>query len=1014
MKFNTVALSRYLAKLAQVSPNDPVIKKLDDFGKEPANYTAKSISKKAQEMSGTRRKDMNNVFKEYKAMYKSMRPGASQKEIDKLAKNAVIKQAEEGNLTPLKIKRIVEEEGPLYRVPQTQELIPLKKDIYTKPTEIARIGDNKGPIMFGDTMGPETVESVVRPGVAQLKDPPKSTGPFSRVSGADDISSRIRIQDEFGEPSQIGGVGTGRTTYVKAKDLPGAPLKGTGEFVKRADMIEEDSLMFDEKLGILVPKGKTVRTVKGEQRSMGGEELDRKEFSEMVFDKKDGLLTLVRDLNKIQQGKEDKEARKLRTRIGDMLKDLANRKQGETKLVAKTNKSGKVLKDKKGNVIKEKKYVAFSTDNPKNWNQVVGGFALKDELSNLLSSSTFKNIVDANKQGVDALPKVQRYLKEVGTPAEKEAFDALPPSQPTEKSEVLAPLYKVLDSMLTKPKYKVNEKTAKEIGISRYQPVVDKQGNVVKTKKGEIKRDINKPYAKDDYIDLVINAIAKSEGKKRTSAETKELFEILGGQRIMADDVGQTYASPQEIRFNPNLQKIQRVRKDKLKEEERVSELEGTDTDVLADLDAPQAKDMYDEDVVNPTRPESGMVGSFSETGAGITALTPSRGGPDIKQLLGKYIKADDKKAYSKLSTEDKAIVQAATRTYRDTKKRLRQENKKFKETTPQKVAYDADGNLISVDAPLRRDTKGNILYPEKYSKFQIEDIAEQTALASVMQNINQAERSIFFSPEKMLKASDAELAAFLQPTEKDIGRGVTGPDFTQLDLQKPNVKIGTEELEAPFTTFKPLNVKEYTELLTGPPEVKAPVFNALNEFLKNPELYKDTIKQKEYLDILKDLMSTKLGLKKTKPTKKEQAALKKSTAKLNKVLKEINAKQIQRETIDTEELVEAPPAHFNIKKSPANLVTIVKKLERNKKLIREGFDDEVESLSPQEKELYNRAVKEGVIKKSNTGGLVSLKHRKKKSFIPKIIQNKKLKKRQQTKPKGVGAALRGYGAVCG
>jgi len=652
-------------------------------------------------------------------------------------------------------------------------------------------------------------------------------------------------------------------------------------------------------------------------------------------------------------------------------------------------------------------------------------------LSNYLNSAEFKTIVKARLgDTTEQTQKSYRNLfKKIGTFEEEELFKArkkLPeatggfPGGPyprvgtarTVHSAVRAPLYEVLENMLYKPNYKLTEDTAKNIGISRYKPLLKKTGpystgTIVRNKAGEILRDINNPYSKADYIDLVLNAIAKSEKIKRPTKDSNELFALLTGESIPKDPVGQTYKSSMEIDYNPNRQQIERVRKDFDKETER-TELTGTPKDIFEDLDAPQAKEIYDENVFNPARPDEGMVAALSETGAGITSVTPSRGGPDIKQLLGKYIKADDKKAYSKLSTEDKAIVQAATRTYRDTKRRLRQENKEFKETTPQKVAYNKDGNLITVSAPLTRDTKGNILYPEKYSKFQIEDIAEQTALASVMQNINQTERSIFFSPEKMLAAAgDIEQTAFEFP---DVG---TGPSFSGLDLQNPNVRIGADEMNAPFTTFKPLNVKEYTELLTGPPETKAPVFNALNEFLKNPELYKDTIKQKEYLAILKDLMSTKLGLKKTKPTKKEQEALKKSTAKLNKVLKEINAKRIQRETIDTEELFEAPPAHFNIKKSKANLVTIVKKLERNKKLIREGFDDEVEGLSPQERELYNRAVQEGIIKKSNTGGLVGLKQIKKKSFIPKIIQNKNFSSQKQNKkPKGVGASLRGWGAT--
>jgi hypothetical protein len=53
-------------------------------------------------------------------------------------------------------------------------------------------------------------------------------------------------------------------------------------------------------------------------------------------------------------------------------------------------------------------------------------------------------------------------------------------------------------------------------------------------------------------------------------------------------------------------------------------------------------------------------------------------------------------------------------------------------------------------------------------------------------------------------------------------------------------------------------------------------------------------------------------------------------------------------------------------------------------------------------------------IKFKKKGGLLGLLKRKKKKFVPKIIKNKKLKKRTQKKPRGVGKALRGYGATSG
>ena len=46
----------------------------------------------------------------------------------------------------------------------------------------------------------------------------------------------------------------------------------------------------------------------------------------------------------------------------------------------------------------------------------------------------------------------------------------------------------------------------------------------------------------DNYIDLVLNAIAKSEGKKRTPSQTTELIKLLS-QTTDGDNVGQTFKS---------------------------------------------------------------------------------------------------------------------------------------------------------------------------------------------------------------------------------------------------------------------------------------------------------------------------------------------------------------------------------------------------------------------------------------------------------------------------------------
>jgi hypothetical protein len=95
-------------------------------------------------------------------------------------------------------------------------------------------------------------------------------------------------------------------------------------------------------------------------------------------------------------------------------------------------------------------------------------------------------------------------MKKVGSIEDAEKFAKRPRVQ-TDKSTVIAPLYKTLNDLLNKPQYQVSEKVAKGIGISRYKGKDAKTGNL---------RDIKIPYSKDNYIDLVLNAIAKSEGKK--------------------------------------------------------------------------------------------------------------------------------------------------------------------------------------------------------------------------------------------------------------------------------------------------------------------------------------------------------------------------------------------------------------------------------------------------------------------------------------------------------------------
>ena len=127
----------------------------------------------------------------------------------------------------------------------------------------------------------------------------------------------------------------------------------------------------------------------------------------------------------------------------------------------------------------------------------------------------------------------------------------------------------------------------------------------------------------------------------------------------------------------------------------------------------------------------------------------------------------------------------------------------------------------------------------------------------------------------------------------------------------------------------------------------------------------------------------------------------------------EQNQKLIERIVKSYEEKAEGPKkketkkeATERKKKAKERYKFLEKKYkEQYEKVLKNRSPENIDALFKIEKEMQ-----ELMAEQYNTGGLVKVK--KKKKFIPKILKNKIIKKKNTQRPLGVGAALRGYGAV--
>ena len=877
---NSKALSRQFLKSSK-----ELVKKIDDFMSSPDSYTPSSISKSFRQ-SG--KAHLNSLYKEYAKIYENLNPGAPKKEIKKAAINAVLKQDKEGYI-PFTKEQLMKEESPFYEVPTEQILTKIgTKDARLKqqPRSESRFGVGGTELV---PEGPLLKETVDVPGVAQSKSIQK---PSDIVGPADDMSAKVRFSDELGlltdDVGEIGGAG-----YVETAGLPGVPLEG--QFIPRSAAIKS------EKLEPLIIKKKEVpgvltgpqSKIKGELRSVGGPQLDKNALSKFVFDKQTGLLKFIRDLNQIASGKEDKATRKANLEIGNIFYDLASRKQGETVNVAKKNKKGKLLFNKDGSVKTEKKYAAFSQDNPKNWNQVKNNKLVKDEFANYFDSPEWKNITQGKGTGLQLKLDEVLGLKEV---------DKIRGTQPKSKdNQVKVMLNEVLGTLMnpniTDPKIssKTIELLSENYGIKlpkQYKPMnitsKDLEGNIILRDKNTGNRQLtniktgkilkqDEGLKRPDYINYIINTLSKIDKPTRTKEQTQDLIKMLTKTtKEFGDpfeDPGQTYKIGTKTEVSPRTKKLERVSKDIDLEEERKlrgftekgeqiyddtykfsdepEELTG-DFSIASRIDDDTLKQLFEEDAATRFEkpPESGIVGAFSETGQGITTLKP-----DIKNFLKKYLSPKKRK---ELTREERLTVVRAQKIY-----------------------------LAALKEAKARKLKGK----------DAEAFAEETVLSVITKEQGGDPQSVMFYPEKMLDPKDKKIKDRLRkPQLRDLEVPEEGPYLPNLFLPEGKKTLftrGTTRQDFP-TEYSPSTARQ------GPPSVQ----RNISSLLKDPESYVGN----EILRLYADILRRKRNLAK--------------------------------------------------------------------------------------------------------GGLAGLT--KKKKFVPKIVKNKKLKKRKQQKPRGVGQALRGYGATCG
>ena len=344
---------------------------------------------------------------------------------------------------------------------------------------------------------------------------------------------------------------------------------------------------------------------------------------------------------------------------------------------------------------------------------------------------------------------------------------------------------------------------------------------------------------------------------------------------------------------------------------------------------------------------------------AGVTAESRA----EVKPLLKfNYTPAE----YNNLTLEDQLTIERATQIYRQAYTSFVQSKE-----ARQKRSEDIFDVELAREKQKKFQRTPITKTDNKYTAVSPEQIADEEAQS--FYNINKVRQN-----EAESYAEDAVLDAMFRGEPRSKMKTSARVDTGPVNRGQPYLGLTDEEAGINYTMEPSYSTTQFTRGTTRQdypteydpviaPKGPSSVQSNISSVLDNPE--ESPAVQQATLEILQDLFMMRNNLKKNNPTKKEKKELVERTKDINKLILKIYDKKIK--------------AAYARAVKTRDVTEVNKLLEEKSNIIPRAF---------------------------NRGGLVGLK---KKKCIPKIIKNKSLRARKQNKkPKGVGQALRGFGAV--
>ena len=783
------------------------------------------------------------------------------------------------------------------------------------------------------------------------------------------LKSKKEIIDELGKKQgvtidedriDLSGVGTGKVGFDKPdQDIIRATYvdkKGKRQYKTSIDLANQirnknPGMTSAQANAIARKRMDKFNLEKGKEvtaKSLGGPQFKKTEFSKFV--EKELIPTI--NQNTTKENKKSNEVLK------NYFKDFADRKTG---FYIKDEKMSKKFKAPVGAFKK------FSAKNSKNWEQIEGGISLKDELANFFETSDFTKLTKKGRQPVqlELDPRPGGAFRNVATVAGnklgnlKEAQRVYNILQNPKEFQRVAKTDKSIQNI---KKLLESQRTKKDLTVKRSDLVGYTLSAIA---------DLQSPGGKlKDEIKDILKEPIMPVGGSTTGRFTSPIFVDPKTGVLKQTAVG-------EVRDEARKEKLARVRGEYNPLDSEVEELY---TQKGMEFETANRADLLQRMVKNDLK------------SAGVTAESRA----EVKPLLKfNYTPAE----YNNLTLEDQLTIERATQIYRQAytsfvqSKEARQktsqgifdvelarEKQKRSQRTPvtnTDVSPEqlADVGVYStkykrfVRSPRTPVTKTD----NKYTAVSPEQIADEEAQS--FYDINKVRQN-----EAESYAEDAVLDAMFrgEPRSKmktsarvDTGPANRGQPYLGLTDEEAGINYtmepsySTAEFNTIAKSLRPDYPTEYDPVIA--PKGPSSVQSNISSVLDNPE--ESPAVQQATLEILQDLFMMRNNLKKNNPTKKEKKELVERTKDINKLILKIYDKKIR--------------AAYARAVKTKDVTEVNKLLEEKSNIIPRAF---------------------------NRGGLVGLK---KKKCIPKIIKNKGLRARKQNKkPKGVGQALRGFGAV--